>query len=319
MALVVPCFNEEETLGRTMTELGALLEAMKARGEIAPESFALYVDDGSRDGTWRLLEERHAADPFCRAIGFAANAGHQNAVWAGMEHAGKDGVDCVISLDADLQDDIAVIPQMCADWREGADVVYGVRASRPADTPFKRATAHLFYDLMRRLGVNLVPDHADFRLVGRPALKALESIGDRTLFLRALFPELGFRSAQVFYERKERKAGESKYPLGRMLSFAWKGITAHSIAPLRLAGLLSLLSMLAAMGWGLVAIIDHFRGATIPGWTSLMIVILFLGSAQLFCLAMIGEYLGRIFTEVRHRPRYIINRALGGDRMPEIV
>jgi glycosyltransferase involved in cell wall biosynthesis len=310
LALVVPCYNEEETLPRTLDALSALLADLKARGLVQPESFALYVNDGSRDSTWALLEARHAADPFCRAVCFAANAGHQNAVWAGMATARDWGVDCIISLDADLQDDIGAIPEMLMRYGEGNDIVYGVRNDRSTDTPFKRRTAHLFYGFMQKLRVPLIPDHADYRLVSRPVLEALEGVQEQTLFLRGLFPALGFRSAQVFYRRQSRMAGESKYPFWKMVSFAWKGITSCSAAPLRLAGLMSLLCMLAALAYSGVSLVKYAMGETIQGWTSLIIVVLVLGSVQLFCLALMGEYVAKIFTEVRHRPRYIISKKL---------
>lgn len=268
------------------------------------------MNDGSRDRTWELLEERHAIDPFCRGASFAANAGHQNAVWAGMLTARDMGVDCTISLDADLQDDIAAIPEMIDRYMEGNDIVYGVRNDRSTDTPFKRRTAHMFYGFMRWLKVPLIPDHADYRLVARPVLEALDEIHEHSLFLRGIFPSLGFKSAQVFYVRQCRMAGESKYPFWKMVSFAWKGITACSVAPLRIAGLMSMLCMLAALAFSGVSLLKYVMGETIQGWTSLIIVVLLLGSVQLFCLALVGEYLAKIFTEVRHRPRYIIAKKL---------
>ena len=310
LALVVPCYNEEETLPRTMDALSDLLVDLKKQGFVHADSFALYVNDGSRDRTWELLEERHNADPFCRGVSFAANAGHQNAVWAGMVTARDMGVDCIISLDADLQDDIAAIPQMIAKYTEGNDIVYGVRNDRSTDTAFKRRTARMFYGFMRWLKVPLIPDHADYRLVARPVLEALDEIKEHSLFLRGLFPAMGFTSAQVYYVRQSRMAGESKYPFWKMVSFAWRGITACSVAPLRIAGLMSMLCMLAALAFSGVSLLKYMLGETIQGWTSLIIVVLLLGSVQLFCLALVGEYLAKIFTEVRHRPRYIIGKKL---------
>ena len=310
LALVVPCYNEEETLPRTLDALADLLADLKKQERVHAESFALYVNDGSRDRTWELLEERHAIDPFCRAASFAANAGHQNAVWAGMVTARDMGVDCIISLDADLQDDIAAIPDMIAKYMEGNDIVYGVRNDRSTDTPFKRRTAHMFYGFMRWLKVPLIPDHADYRLVARPVLEALDEIHEHSLFLRGIFPALGFKSAQVFYVRQCRMAGESKYPFWKMVSFAWKGITACSVAPLRIAGLMSMLCMLAALAFSGVSLLKYVMGETIQGWTSLIIVVLLLGSVQLFCMALVGEYLAKVFTEVRQRPRYIIAKKL---------
>lgn len=310
LALVVPCYNEEETLPRTLDALAELLADLKKQGRAHADSFALYVNDGSRDHTWEILEQRHAIDPFCRGASFAANAGHQNAVWAGMITARDMGVDCIISLDADLQDDIAAIPEMIDRYMDGNDIVYGVRNDRSTDTPFKRRTAHMFYGLMRWLKVPLIPDHADYRLVARPVLEALDEIHEHSLFLRGIFPALGFKSAQVFYMRQSRMAGESKYPFWKMVSFAWKGITACSVAPLRIAGLMSMLCMLAALAFSGVSLLKYALGETIQGWTSLIIVVLLLGSVQLFCMALVGEYLAKIFTEVRQRPRYIIAKKL---------
>lgn len=310
LALVVPCYNEEATLPQTLDVLAGLLDELKRRQLVAASSFALYVDDGSRDGTWALLEARHGLDPACHALGFAANAGHQNAVWAGMLAARDRGADCVISLDADLQDDIAVIPDMLARYAGGADIVYGVRNDRSSDTVFKRATARFFYRVMRLLGAPLIPDHADYRLVSRTVLGVLDDIGERTLFLRGLFPSLGFPSAIVPYRRKARTAGESKYPLRKMLAFAWQGITACSAVPLRLAGLLSFLCLLAALCYAGVSLYKYALGEVIQGWTSLVIVVLVLGAVQLCCLALMGEYLAKIFTETRRRPRYFIRREL---------
>lgn len=310
LALVVPCYNEEESLPATMDALSALLDDCKNRGLIDPKSYALYVDDGSRDRTWLILEDRHGVDAQCRAVKFAGNAGHQNAVWAGMAQARAWGADCIISLDADLQDDIQVIPQMIDAYCQGNDIVYGVRNNRDTDTAFKRTTAHLFYALMRGLKVSVIPDHADYRLVAGPVLDALKGYGEQNLFLRGLFPTIGFKSTTVYYKRLSRMAGQSKYPLRKMLSFAWRGITSCSVAPLRIAGLMSLVCMLLAFVICIISLCKYAAGDTIQGWTSLIIVSLLLGGVQLFCLAVMGEYLANIFTEVRKRPRYIIEKTL---------
>ncbi len=310
LVLVIPCYNEEETLPATLDALSGLLNDCRSRGLIKEDSFACYVDDGSNDATWQILESRHRVDPACRAIKFAANSGHQNAVWAGMAQSRAWGADCIISLDADLQDDISVIPQMLAEYADGCDIVYGVRNNRSTDTAFKRGSAHLFYNLMGRLNVAIVPDHADYRLVSRPVLNALSGFTEQSLFLRGLFPILGFKTGKVYYRRLSRQAGISKYPLRKMLSFAWRGITSCSTAPLRLAGIMSFACMAIALLACIVSLYKYAVGDTIPGWTSLVIIILFLGSAQLFCLAVIGEYIAKIFTETRHRPRYIIERTL---------
>lgn len=310
LALVVPCFNEAETLPRTIGELARLLSSLKKSGLVEPDSFAIYVDDGSRDNTWEIVSARNSEDIFCRGVRFAGNAGHQNALLAGMQTALELGADCAISLDADLQDDISAIPEMIRLYGQGRDIVFGVRSDRASDTVFKRGTAHIFYWLMGALGINLVPDHADYRLVSRPVLQALGHYGEQTLFLRGLFPSMGFRQGRVSYRRLARRAGQSKYPLRKMISFAWKGITSCSAAPLRVAGLLGLASMLGAIAASFGALLQYLRGETIPGWTSLMIVVLALGAVQLFCLALMGEYIARIFTEVRARPRFIIEKKI---------
>lgn len=310
LALVVPCYNEQETLPATFRALASLLADLKARGLIKKESFACYVDDGSKDETWRLLAERSETDPYCRAVKFAGNAGHQNAVWAGMDIACGWGVDCIISMDADLQDDISVAGRMIEDYMQGSEVVYGVRGNRPSDTVFKRETARLFYALMSKLDLGVIPEHADYRLVSRPVLNILKGFGERNLFLRGLFPAIGFKSSKVYYSRKNRELGESKYPLKKMISFAWQGVTSCSAAPLRIAGLLSLACMFIAILICIASFYKYWMGETIQGWTSLIIVCLFLGSIQLFCLAVIGEYIAKIFIEVRKRPRYIIEEVL---------
>lgn len=310
LALIVPCYNEEQALPRTLDALGDLLRRLKDEGRVSGDSFALYVDDGSRDKTWDVLTAAHSRDKHCCGLKFAGNAGHQNAVLAGMHAARNWGVDCIISLDADLQDDIAAIPIMLKRFAEGCDIVYGVRNDRSSDTAFKRTTAEAFYKLMGMIQVKLVPNHADFRLVARPALEALEKFGEQTPFLRGIFPAMGFKTARVEYKRLTRTAGESKYPLFKMLSFAWKGITSFSAAPLRIAGLLSLVSMLLALGLSAVALVDYARGAVVSGWTSLIIVVLFMGSVQLFCLSVMGEYIAKMFEEVKKRPRYIVETFL---------
>lgn len=310
LVMVVPCYNEEATLPNTMEKLAELLEDLKRKGAVTQESLVCYVDDGSRDSTWNLIESRHENDPFCCGIKFAANAGHQNAVWAGMETARNWNADCVISLDADLQDDISVVPEMIDLYCQGDEIVYGIRNNRAADTAFKRRTARLFYALLGKLNLSVIPDHADYRLVGREALLALQNFGEHNLFLRGLFPTLGFRTGKVYYSRLARQAGETKYPLKKMLAFAWQGITSCSVAPLRIAGLMGLLCMLVALAASIFSVARYLAGETIQGWTSLIIVILFIGSAQLFSLAVIGEYIAKIYTEVRGRPRYIVEKCL---------
>jgi glycosyltransferase involved in cell wall biosynthesis len=308
--LVVPCYNEQASLPRTLHALAALLEDLKSEGRINADSFALYVDDGSQDATWELISAAYADSPqSCRGIKFAGNVGHQNALYAGLLQV-RDMADCAISLDADLQDDLAAVRPMLAHFAEGCEIVYGVRNDRSSDTLFKRYTARAFYRCMEWLGARLLPDHADFRLTGRPVLEALASYSEHNLFLRGIFPSMGFRSAAVSYARLTRQAGKTKYPLRRMLSFALAGITSFSPIPLRLAGMLSVASLLLALFESLRALHTYFTGGTVRGWTSLMIALLLLGSVQLFCLAVMGEYMARMFTEVKRRPRYLIEKIL---------
>jgi len=310
LALVVPCYNEQATLPRTLNVLAALLEELQSEGRISSDSFALYVDDGSRDATWELISAAHADNPqSCRGLKFAGNAGHQNAVYAGLLQT-RGMADCAISLDADLQDDISAIRPMLTHFTEGCELVYGVRNDRSSDTSFKRNTAHAFYRTMEILGVKLIPNHADFRLTSRPVLEALASYPEHNLFLRGIFPSMGFRSATVGYARLTRQAGESKYPFRNMLSLALSGVTSFSPLPLRLAGLLSVGTLLLALLESLRALWTHFTGGTVPGWTSLIIALLLLGSVQLFCLAVMGEYVARMFTEMKGRPRYLIEKIL---------
>ncbi len=306
LIFVVPCYNEEETLPRTFDALANLLQVLKASGDIDNKSYALYVNDGSKDRTWELIETRATNDSFVHGVCFARNAGHQNAVWAGMESARRRECDCIISLDADLQDDISVVKDMVLKYRNGSEIVYGVRNDRSTDTAFKRKTAEMFYSFMKFLNVNMVPDHADYRLVSRRVLEELRQFHEHELFLRGLFPTLGFQTAKVYYKRQKREAGETKYPLLKMISFAWKGITSSSVAPLRLAGLMSIVCAVVAIILSIRSVICYFLGFTVSGWTSTMIVILFLGSVQLLCLSLVGEYIAKIYTETRNRPRYII-------------
>ncbi len=310
LILVVPCYNEEETLPRTFDALARVLHELKDSGDIDERSYALYVNDGSKDNTWELIEARATSDSSVHGVCFARNAGHQNAVWAGMESARKAGCDCIVSLDADLQDDINVIKDMVAEYRKDVEIVYGVRNDRSTDTSFKRNTAEMFYNFMKLINVAMVPDHADYRLVSRRVLEELRQFHEHELFLRGLFPTLGFKTAKIYYKRQKREAGVSKYPLFKMISFAWKGITSCSVAPLRFAGLMSIVCALLAVILSVRSVACYFLGYAITGWTSTMIVVLFLGAIQLLCISLIGEYIAKIYTEVRNRPRYIIEKEI---------
>lgn len=303
--IVVPCYNEEAVLPETARQLLALLETMRAQDTIAPSSKIVFVDDGSRDRTWELISGLAEAHGEISGLKLAKNAGHQNALLAGLMTV-RTECDCAISIDADLQDDINAIPEMVQKYYAGNDVVYGVRSSRKTDTAFKRETALLFYKLMRLLGVNMVYNHADYRLMSRRALDALAEFPEVNLFLRGMVPLVGYKSASVSYERKERFAGESKYPLKKMLSFAFDGITSFSITPIRLISGLGIVACLFSIIMAVYAFIVKLMGHSTEGWSSLMVSIWFLGGVQLVSVGLIGEYIGKIYKEVKRRPRYII-------------
>mgnify|MGYP003289382711 CR=1 FL=1 len=305
LAIVVPCYNEESVISETTKQLTAVCEKIMEGGKIE-EAFILYVDDGSQDATWAMIEE-FSASSSVKGLKLAHNAGHQNALWAGLEWAAEH-VDVAISIDADLQDDVAVILQMVEHYLAGNEIVYAVRKDRPNDTWFKKHSALFFYKLINNLGGDIVYNHADYRLMSRKALVALMLFPERNLFLRGMVRKLGFRHTRVYYDRRERFAGESKYPLGKMLSFALDGITSFSVRPLRFIVLLGILFMLIAFGaivWGLFSYAD---GRALPGWTSLMVSVWFIGGAILTAMGIIGEYVGKIYNEVKRRPRYIIEK-----------
>ena len=283
----------------TTEQLVALLPRLSLPARI------LYVDDGSRDATWDMIEAFAKAHPEVCGIRLAHNVGHQNALWAGMEHV-ADRADAIISIDADLQDDIEVIVRMVDDFRNGADVVYGVRRDRTTDSFFKRATALCFYKAMNSLGTGTVYNHADFRLLSHRALRALMDFPERNLFLRGMVPMLGFHTKMEYYDRLERKAGETKYPLSKMLAFAADGITSFSIKPLRSIFFCGVLFLLVAVGVIVWALIEYFDHNTIAGWTSLLISIWFVGGCLLMAMGVMGEYIGKMYQEVKRRPRYFV-------------
>lgn len=303
--LVIPCYNEEEVLPETARRLSRLFDAMESGGVISNESRIVFVDDGSRDKTWQLISSLAEDYPRFRGIKLAKNAGHQNALLAGLMTV-KDECDCAISIDADLQDDIEVIPEFIRKFDSGCDVVYGARNDRSSDSFFKRTTAVGFYKFMKAMGVNVVYNHADFRLMSRRALAALSEFSEVNLFLRGMVPLIGYKSDTVYYQRGERFAGESKYPLKKMLSFAFDGITSFSIKPIRLVWALGAVISVLAVAAAIYTLIAKFCGVTTAGWTSLMISIWFLGGVQLISVGVIGEYVGKIYKETKRRPRYII-------------
>lgn len=309
LAIVVPCYNEEEVFPVTCGVLRTKLDELVSRGKAAPDSLICFVDDGSTDRTWRLVEAAHAEDPRVKGIRFSGNRGHQYALLAGLECV-RDLSDAAVSLDADLQDDVGVLERFVDRYLEGHDIVYGVRKRRDTDSRFKKWTALLFYKLMAVLGVRIVYNHADYRLADRKVLEALTEHRERNLFLRGIFPSLGFRSAVVEYDRQERTAGASKYSLRRMLSFALEGVTSFSVVPLRIVTFMGLAAFLVSVVLTVWAFWQKYTGHTIPGWSSLIISLYFIGAVQLLSVGLIGEYIGKIYREVKARPRYIIHEKL---------
>ncbi len=305
----MPCYNEEEVLPQTNQQLTALLNGMMRDGLVGEGSYILYVNDGSRDRTWQLIEQYGGSDPHVRGLKLAGNVGHQNALMAGLDTARQDA-DLTVSIDADLQDDINAIPEMVKKYNEGYDIVYGVRRKRNTDTFFKRTTAQMFYKFMNGMGVKSVYNHADFRLMSRRAVDALCQYEERNLFLRGLVPLLGYKTDSVYYDRLERQAGESKYPLSKMLSFAIDGVTSFSVKPLRLIFDLGLIFLLISLGILVYVIVALCEGRGVQGWASLMLSIWFVGGCVLICLSIIAAYIGRIYTEEKHRPRYNIEKYL---------
>ena len=306
LAIVIPCYNEEEVLPITSGLFKAELEDLVAKGKVDPASHVLLVNDGSRDRTWELVEGLAASDPAFRGCSLSRNRGHQNALLGGLMEA-RGHCDATLSIDCDGQDDIATMEAMVDAYLDGCDVVYGVRSSRETDTFFKRFTAQSFYRLLSSMGVECVYNHADYRLLGARALDALAEFREVNLFLRGMVPLVGFRSTSVYYERHERMAGESHYPLSKMLALAVNGITSLSVKPIRLitwTGLAVALASLAAIVWVLVA---HAAGATVAGWASTTAAVCFMGGVQMLSLGVIGEYVGKIYLESKHRPRYVIS------------
>ena len=310
MAIVVPCYNEEEVLKIASEALRGVLNDLIGKGKIAEDSFILFVNDGSKDRTWELIEEEHAAHPVqvC-GVKLAANVGHQFALTAGLLTA-KDISDVTVSIDADLQDDVNVIEEMIDKFHGGCDIVYGVRKERKTDTFFKRTTAQAFYKLMGLMGVKTVYNHADFRLMSKRAVEEFSRYKETNLFLRGMMPLIGYQTDSVYYDRKERVAGESKYPLKKMLALAFNGISSFSVKPISLILGLGLFIIFASFLALIYAMISYFTGHVVPGWTSLIISIWCLGGLQLLAIGMVGQYIGKIYIEVKQRPRYNIEKIL---------
>lgn len=309
LAIVVPCYNEEEMLHISSEELRRVLDDLIAKGKIAEDSFVLFVDDGSKDKTWELIEEEHEKQKQIYGLKLAGNVGHQFALTAGLLTA-KDYSDITVSIDADLQDDTAVIEEMIDKYHEGCDIVYGVRAARKKDSFFKRTTAQGFYKFMALMGVKTVYNHADFRLMSKRAVEQFSLYKETNLFLRGMMPLIGYRSDSVYYERKERVAGESKYPLKKMLALAWNGISSFSIKPISMIIWLGMFIILCSIVAMIYVLVSMFIGRVEPGWPSLMLSIWFLGGVQLVSIGLIGQYIGKIYMEVKGRPRYNIEKLL---------
>lgn len=308
--LVVPCYNEEETLPTTKDALTKLLEDMIKRDRISSKSRIVFVNDGSKDNTWSLIEKYSEENTLIKGIKLSRNKGHQNALLAGLMTV-KDECDCAVSLDADLQDDIGAVEKMLEKYEDGCEIVYGVRSKREKDTLFKRATAQGFYKFMRFMGAEVVYDHADYRLMSRRALCELENFKEVNLFLRGIVPMIGFKTDTVLYERGIREHGESKYPLKKMLSFAVDGITSLSVKPIRFITTLGILLLVASVGMLIYSLVRHFMGHTVLGWTSLIVSIWAIGGLQLFAIGIVGEYIGKIYLETKERPRFIIEKYVG--------
>ena len=307
--LVIPCYNEQEVLPETSKQLKSIMTGLVKSGKISDNSKIAFVNDGSKDNTWNMIMDLHESDPIFTGINLAHNKGHQNALLAGLMTA-KDYADAAISLDADLQDDVGVIEQFIDKFNEGKDVVYGVRSTRTTDTVFKRSTAHAFYKLMKFMGADTLQDHADYRLMSKRALEGLAKYKEVNLFLRGIVPMIGYETDVVYYERHERFAGESKYPLKKMLSFAIDGITSCSVKPIRMITTLGTLVFTVSIVMLIYFLVVWALGHTVQGWTTIVISLWGIGGLILLSLGIIGEYIGKIYMEVKERPRFIIENIL---------
>ena len=310
--LAIPCYNEEEVLRDSAQKLLNKYTTMMSEGKITDDSKIVFIDDGSKDKTWSIIEELHNENKVFQGIKLSRNRGHQNALLCGLITL-KDKADAVISIDADLQDDINAFDEMVAKYEEGCDVVYGVRSKRETDTFFKRFTAEAFYKILNKMGAKVIFNHADFRLMSRRALEAFSLYRETNIFLRGMVPLIGYKSDVVKYERSERLAGESKYPLKKMLALAWEGITSLSIQPIRMITWLGLIIFLISLIMIIYSIISFCVGATVSGWASTLCSIWALGGLQLLAIGIIGEYIGKIYLETKRRPRFIVERYLNDE------
>lgn len=306
--IVVPCYNEEAVLQETTKQLSLIIDALIKEGKISYCNI-VYVDDGSKDSTWSLIEHLQSENKYVHGLKLAHNVGHQHALWAGLEYS-ADKCDAVVSIDADLQDDVSVIEQMIDEYKNGCDVVFGVRKERKTDTVFKRTTALAFYKLMQKMGVDIVYNHADFRLTSQRATQELMQYPERNMFVRGMVKLLGYKSSEVYYDRKERFAGESKYPIKKMINFALDGITSFSVQPLRIITSFGFIVMILSIVAALYALISYICGSVVAGWTSMLISLWFIGGAILLSIGVLGEYIGKIYKETKRRPRYHIEKTI---------
>lgn len=310
--LVIPCYNEEEVLPETSSQLKKKIVSLVAKGKISDKSRIVFVNDGSKDRTWEIITALHEEDKIFQGIKLSRNKGHQNALLCGLMTV-KDHCDMTISLDADLQDDINAIDEMVEKYYQGCDVVYGVRSARDTDTFFKKFTAEGFYKVMKMMGGDIVFNHADYRLMSRRALNGLQEFKEVNLFLRGVVPMIGYKSDSVYYERKERFAGESKYPLKKMLAFAWEGITSLSTKPIKMISILGGFIFIISIIMLIYSLIRHAMGATETGWTSTIVSIWAIGGLQLLAIGIIGEYIGKVYLETKERPKFIVEKYLSDE------
>lgn len=309
IGIISPCYNEEQVLNETINQLQDVILDLIEKGAISNQSFIALVDDGSKDSTWKIIEERAYQNKYIKELKLAGNVGHQKALLAGLLTF-NDDADALISIDADLQDDISIIEGMIEKYKSGVDIVYGVRKARISDTFFKRNTALFFYFLMKKMKTNVIDNHADYRLCSNRVIKALSDFSEVNLFLRGIIPSMGFNKEIIYYDRLERFAGESKYPLRKMLSFAWNGITSFSNYPLKLVSAIGFIIFFVCLLLSGYAIAAIYTGDVVPGWLSTVLPMYFLGGIQLFCFGIICEYIGKIYSEVKQRPRYIIDKRI---------
>ena len=309
LAIVSPCYNEEEMLRVSAQRLLELLDSMVKDGKVSPDSFVLYVNDGSKDATWNIINELNAADKRICGISLAHNVGHQNAILAGMMTA-RTMVDGVVTIDADLQDDIRCIPQMVDLYEQGNEIVYGVKVSREADPALKRITAEAFYKLQESMGVQTIYNHADFRFMGKRALDGLSLFEERNIYLRGLIPLIGYKSATVDDVISDREHGQSKYTLRKMLNLAFDGITSFSIRPIQVITITGTVMLILAFAMLIYVIVSRLMGHYVPGWSSLMLSVWFIGSVLTISIGIVGTYIGKMYMEMKRRPRYIVDQSL---------